>query len=255
MNECTLERKGFLRFLAQFGKDLMDLRLGIKGEQIEAAVGNITYYIRNRMDAADTEGVHITINDIPRLIAFLKINKADNVTLAQVAAGKTLHVTCGNSKLQLPSITYVSSQREVNLIDTLVMQSESNMWTKWVDFPLNYRATVNTGALHPVVQMHKVIGDKLTCRMEFAMSDEEMVIYAGKKVRGTMFVRIPLIDCAGPENQTAQSAYGYWLPGLLDCLPPGEVNIHTGEDTVLIFRQDPDFLLIVMDQAYEEELE
>ena len=253
MNECTLDRKVLLKFLAQFGKDLRDLTINIHHMQVEASVGNITHYIRNRMDAVDTDGTSITINDVPRLVSFIKASTSENATMAQSSAGKTLHVTCGNNKLQLPSSTYVASQREVGLVERLVKQSEDNMWTKWVDFPLDYSATVNTGALYPVVQMTKVIGDKLTCRMEFCPSEGEMVIHAGKKVRGTMFVRVPLIDAVGTENRTAKSAYGYWLPMLLDCLPAGEVNVHVGEDTVLVFRQDPDFLLIVMDQQYEED--
>lgn len=253
MNEFTADRKQMLTFLATFGKDLEDISIRISEHEVEAVVGQMTHYLRARL--AVTDGTHggVTISDLKRLVTFLKACGGERVTIAQAAEGKTLHVTCGNSKLQLPSSTYVRSQREVGLVERLVQKSQDGMWTKWVNFPLDHSATVTTQDFAPVTQMAKVIGDKLSCRTEFSSSDGELTIRAGKGAQGKMFVRIPLHDAKGPMN-AAHSTFGYWLPSLLTCLPQGEVSIHTGEDTVMVFRQEASgFLLIVMDQDYEED--
>lgn len=253
MNEFTVDRKAFLKFLPLFGKELQDITLRIKDEEIEAAVGHMTHYLKARMPATDGDGSTVTINDVPRLITFLKASTSVSAQLSQAEAGKTLHVRCGNSKLQLPSSTYVRSQREVGLIERLVEKANEGLWTKWVSFPLNYSATINTGEFGPAVQMTKVVGDKLSCKTNFSAADGEMVIHAGKGAKAKMFVTVPLIDAEGPQDRAAKSTFGYWLPSLLDCLPPGEVKAHTGEDTVMVFRQQDNFLLIVMDQDYEED--
>ena len=253
MNEFTVDRKALLKFLPLFGKELQDITLRVKAEEIEAAVGHMTHYLKSRMPATDCDGNSITVNDVPRLITFLKASTSTTARFSQVEAGKTLHVSCGNSKLQLPSSTYVRSQREVGLIERLVKEADENLWTKWVSFPLNYSATINTGEFGPAVQMTKVVGDKLSCKTNFSPADSEMVIHAGKGAKAKMFVTVPLIDAEGPQDRAAKSTFGYWLPSLLDCLPPGEVKAHTGEDTVMVFRQEDNFLLIVMDQDYEED--
>ena len=253
MNEFTADRKDFLRFLPMFGKDLQDITIQIHEDEIEGAVGQMTHYLKARMLIKDGSGTDITINDIPRLTTFLKATTSQDVTLVQSEVGKTLHVTGGNSKLQLPSSTYVRSQQGVGLIERLVETAKENMWTKWVSFPLNYSATVNTGELAPAVQMAKIVGDRLSCKTNFSPTDGELVIHAGKGAKAKMFVRVPLIDVEGPSDCSANSTFGYWLPTLLDCLPAGEVKVHTGKDTVMVFRQEDDFLLVVMDQDYDEE--
>jgi hypothetical protein len=253
MNEFTTDRKQLLAFLASFGKDLEDLNIRISEDEIEAVIGQMTHYLRARLSVTDGTQGGVTISDLKRLVTFLKACSSEYATIAQAAGGKTLHVTCGNSKLQLPSSTYVRSQREVGLIERLVQKAQDGMWTKWVNFPLNYSALVATAHFAPVTQMVKVIGDKLSCRTEFSADDGELAIRAGKGTQGKMFVRIPLTDATGPNN-SANSTFGYWLPSLLTCLPEGDITIHTGEDTVMVFQQESSgFLLIVMDQDYEED--
>ena len=253
MNEFTANRKALIKFLPLFGKELDDITLRIKGDEIEGAVGHITHYIRARMPIENGIGSTVTTSDVQRLMTFLKASNDDNVTFSQSAIGKTLHISCGNSKLQMPSSTYVKSQREVGLVERLVAQSESNLWTKWVSFPLDYSASFNTGEAAPVIQMAKIVGDKLSCKTNFSVADNEMVVHAGKSVKAKMFVRVPLINAAGPKYTSAQANFGPWLPFLFDCLPAGEVDIHTGDDTVMVFKQGDDFLLVLMDQNFEED--
>ena len=253
MNEFTTDRKALLKFLPLFGKELDDISFKIEDDEIEGAVGHITHYIRSRLPVENATGRTVTISDVQTVMTFLKASKDNNVTFKQSDAGKTLHINCGNSKLQLPTSTYVKSQREVGLIERIVNQSEANLWTKWVSFPLDYSASINTGDIAPAIQMAKVVGDKLSCKTDFSVSDGELVIHAGKGIKAKMFVRVPLINPAGPTAKSAKATFGYWLPILLDCLPAGEVEIHTGDDTEMVFKQGEDFLLVLMDQNFEED--
>ena len=100
MNEFTVDRKALLKFLPLFGKELQDITLRVKTEEIEAAVGHMTHYLKSRMPATDCDGNSITVNDVPRLITFLKASTSTTARFSQVEAGKTLHVSCGNSNDQ-----------------------------------------------------------------------------------------------------------------------------------------------------------
>ena len=117
---------------------------------------------------------------------------------------------------------------------------------------MEYSGRINSADFLVAAQMSKVVGEKANCKTEFSVNDSEFVIRAGKGVKAKMFVRVPIIDAKGPST-TAVSAFGYWLPDLLNCLPPGEVDIHTGKDTVFILRQEDNFLLLVLDMDYDEE--
>ena len=224
----------------------------MKDDEIEATVSQMTHYLKACMAAEDCVLGKIAINDLPRLIAFLKANKDDNVTIVQGGLGKILHVAVGISTLQMPSSTYIKSQKETSIIEQLIERCQNNMWTKWERFPLEYSGRINSADFVVASHMSKVVGERANCKTDFSVNDNEFVMRAGKGVKAKMFVRVPIIDAKGPST-TATSAYGHWLPDLLQCLPSGEVDIHTGEDTVLILKQEDNFLLLVLDMDYEED--
>ena len=254
MTQFTANRKKFIAFLTCFGKELQDIELRAvpDKDEVEAAVGTMPFYLRARVPAQNIEKGKIVINDLPKVLLFLKGCTDDNCVLLQESAGKTLFISCGNSKIHLPSSSYVRSQREVPLIEKIIKKSEENMWTSWISFPLEYSGSVNSAELKAVQQMAKVIGDKLSCKMDFYATESEILFRAGKSVKGQMFVKVPIIDAKGPPNYCT-STFGYWLPSLMDSLPAGEIDIHTGSDTVLVMKKDDSFLLVIIDQDYEED--
>ena len=68
-----------------------------------------------------------------------------------------------------------------------------------------------------------------------------------------MFIRATLVGIDSPEI-SARSAFDRWLPELLSNLPNGELNLYTGDETVMVFEQPAtNFLMIVIDQEYEED--
>tara|TARA_R100000406_G_scaffold96211_1_gene93299 strand:+ start:4249 stop:5010 length:762 start_codon:yes stop_codon:yes gene_type:complete len=248
----TGDNKTLTKFLEGFGKDLQDIALRISEEQIEAAVGKETHYLRRQIGIRGGEEGVISISDLPKVVAFLKATKAGEVTFQQMGKSSTLHISCGNSKLQVPTSSYLQSQSDVSLIEKLIRKSEKNMWQSWASFPLDYHAQAKGEDFYPAAQFSKVISGKFSCKSEFD-PDGEFVIRAGSKVKGKMFVRVPLTNVESPPN-SANSGFAYWLPVLLSNLPSGDVTIHTGDDTVLVIEQpETGFLLVVMDQDYDEE--
>ena len=254
MAQFTADRKKLVIFLKTFGEDIQDILLKVRGDDalLEASVGTITHFLRARLPVTDIEAGDITINDLPKVLKFIGGNKSDDVIFLQESVGKTLYVTCGNSKMHLPSSSYVRSQKDVSLLEKMVKKSEDNMWTSWISFPLNYSGTINSGEMKEVMQMSKVLGEKTTCKMDFYTEESELLFRAGKKVKGQMFVKVPVKNVSGPPTYCT-STFGYWLPKLLQSLPTGEVDLHTGADTVMTLRQDDSYLLVVMDQDYEED--
>lgn len=253
MTEVSVSKKTFNTFLDTFGKDLEDIALVVKGTVITARVGAMTHYIRRSCPAEVEEGGNIHISDLAKLRTFLKSDKADNLSLVQYTINGTLSVKCGNSTLQLPGTSYIKSLKEVSLIEKLIEKSEGVNWSRWVDDDLSCRGLVNSRDLRPVEKMAKVLGDKLTCKMRYDPHDREIVFHAGKSTSGKMFVRAPLLDAEGPDSGV-ESTFAHWLPTLVSTVPEGTVDIHTGTSTVLVIRQEEsDYLLLVMDQQFEED--
>ena len=86
-----------------------------------------------------------------------------------------------------------------------------------------------------------------------ACGDNEFIVRGGKSATGKMFVRATLTQLEAPAT-SARSAFDKWLPDLLSNIPNGDVEIHTANESVLIVEQpSTDFLMIVIDQEYEED--
>lgn len=252
MVRFTATNKDLTDFISGFGKDLPDIVFRVEEGYVESAVGKDTHYLRRRLNIRDGEKGEITLSDVGRFLSFLKATKGGDVTVNQMSKSSTLHISCGKSTLQLPTSSYLVTQQQLPLIERLVKESENNMWQKWASFSLDCHGTVNGEDFSPASKFDKVIGGKFSCKSEFDPSGE-FVISAGAKAKGQMFVKVPVINCRSP-NTSVKSAFAYWLPTLLSNLPPGPLNLHTGDETVLVIEQgDTGFLLVVMDQEYEED--
>jgi len=252
MTKFTVTNKELAQFISGFGKELPDIVFRVKGDYVESAVGKDIYYLRRRVSVRDAEVGNIAVSDVAKLLAFLKATKDGDVTINQMSKVSTLHVSCGRSTLQMPTSSYLTTQSQLPLIERLVSEGESNMWQSWADFNLDCHGIVNGEDFAPAAQFDKVIGGKFSCKTGFDPSGE-FVVRAGSKAKGKMFVRIPIVNVES-NNATVNSAFAYWLPSLLANLPPGPLNLHTGDETVLVIEQgETGFLLVVMDQEYEED--
>ena len=253
MVEITISKDNFQNFLGSFGKDLADLVIEAKSTGITAAVAQDTHYIRRNMDCGVGQTGKVYITDIPKLKSFLSTVKASEIAINQGDKTGTLHVRCGSASLQLPTSSYIQSQEKVGLIQKMIKESEMIMWKTWARFDLDYHATVSAESLRPATGFKKVLGDKYSCKTEFDTQGSELVIRGGSSSTGKMFVRAPLAQIDAP-TRPARSAFDKWLPELLNNVPNGELNLYTGDETVLILVQaDTNFLMVIIDQQYEED--
>ena len=253
MVDFTVSRETFNNFLGSFGKDLGDLVIKVTTEGIVAAVGQQTHYIRRKVDCGTGQTGNIYVSDIPKLKSFIATAKSADMTINQSAKTGTLHIQGDKASLQLPTSSYIKSQEMVGLMERLIRQSEDSMWQKQANLSLDYHARVTAESLKPATGFKKVLGDKYSCKTEFDPQGQELVIRGGKSATGKMFVRAPLSGIASPEI-TARSAFDKWLPELLSNLPNGELNLYTGDETVLVLEQpSTHFLMVIMDQEYEED--
>ena len=252
MTSFKVNNKDLTQFITGFGKELPDIVFRVKDDYVESAVGKDTHYLRRRMNVREVEVGDIAVSDVSRLLAFLKATKTGEVSINQMGKTSVLHVACGKSTLQIPTSSYLTTQKQLPLIERLVAEGETNMWQKWANFNLVCHGIVNGEDFAPAAQFDKVIGGKFSCKTNFDPSGE-FVVSAGSKAKGKMFVRVPVTNCES-NNSAVNSAFAYWLPSLLANLPPGPLNLHTGDETVLVIEQgDTGFLLVVMDQEYEED--
>tara|TARA_R110000744_G_scaffold160155_3_gene276452 strand:- start:406 stop:1164 length:759 start_codon:yes stop_codon:yes gene_type:complete len=252
MTSFKVSNKELAQFISGFGKELPDIVFRVNDDYVESAVGKDTYYLRRRLSVREAEVGQIAVSDVSKLLAFLKATKSGEVTINQFGKTSTLHVGCGKSTLQIPTSSYLTTQKQLPLIERLVGEGETNMWQKWANFDLDCHGMVDGEDFAPAAQFDKVIGGKFSCKTSFDPSGE-FVIKAGSKVKGQMFVRVPMVNCES-NNNTVNSAFAYWLPSLLSNLPPGPLHLHTGDETVLVIEQgETGFLLVVMDQEYEED--
>jgi hypothetical protein len=252
MAKFTGDNKSLTKFLEGFGKDLQDIALRVTSDRLEAAVGKRTHYLRRRLNVKDGEEGTISISDLPKVISFLKATKVGDVIIQQMERASSLHLSCGNSKLQVPTSTYLHSQSELPLIEKLIKKSEANMWQSWDKFPMNYHGHVNGIDFDTASKFSKVITGKFTCKTEFDTSGT-FIIRAGNKVKGKMFVKLPMTNVEGGGN-SATSTFAHWLPTLLESVPEGTLLLHTGDNTILVIEQpETGYLLVIMDQDCDEE--
>lgn len=253
MASFTLSTENFVNFLTSFGNDLMDISIKVEAAAISAAVGKTTHYVSRRMDCGVEKTGYVHITDLPKLKAFLKKAKVSDLRLSQEGNTGTLHVRGGKMSLQLPTAAFVESQKRVGMMQSAIDRSRDSMWQSWFDAPLTHHGRVSSESLKPVTAFKSVLGDQYGCKTEFDADGSEFVVRGGKQSTGKMFVRAPLTQVEAPGSN-ARSAFDKWLPELLNNLPSGDVDIHTGDETVLIIEQaTTQFLMVVIDQQYEED--
>jgi hypothetical protein len=253
MVDFEISRESFNNFLSSFGKDLGDLVIKVTGEGITASVGQPTHYIRRGVLCGTGQTGNVYLSDIPKLKSFLSTSKSADLNISQSDKTGTLHVQCDKSSLQLPTSSYIKSNEMVGAIEKVIRNSEESMWQKWSYTDLNYHAKVTAESLKPATGFKKVLGDKYSCKTEFDPSASEFVIRGGKSATGKMFVKAPLTNVSSPDR-AAKSAFDKWLPELLSNIPNGEIDLYTGDETVLVLSQpSTNFLMVVMDQEYEED--
>lgn len=254
MTSFSISRDKLNSFLSSFGKDLMDIAITVNRDSIYAAVAKSTHYISRQVECTDATPGNLFISDVPKVKAYLSTSKIPELTFNQEGKTGTLHVRCGSTSLQMPTTSYIESQKKVGLMSKTIKDAQDSLWRSWFNIPLTHHARVSADSLKPATGFKKVLGDKFACKTEFDAEGSELVIYGGSTATGKMFVKAELSDIEVNSSLPVRSAFDKWLPELLTNLPAGEFELHTGDETVLVLEQPAsNFLMVVIDQEYEED--
>jgi len=253
MTNFTISRDKLNSFLSSFGKDLADIAITVGEGCISASVAKSTHFISRKVECEVSMAGNLYISDIPKVKSYLSTNKNPELNFIQEGKTGTLHIRCGNTSLQLPTTSYIDSQQRVGLMSKTIADAKESLWRTWFSIPLTHHAKITAESLKPATGFKKVLGDAFGCKTEFDVDGEDFIIRGGKSATGKMFVKAPLKDIES-NGKAVRSAFDKWLPELLDNLPTGELELHTGDETVLIIEQEStDFLMVIIDQEYEED--
>ena len=252
MPQFIIDRKQFLLFLNRFGNTISDLRLTVRGEKVTGTVGRYTHYLTTNVSCTDGEDGIVIISDLAKVLSFLRNSSTDDVKVQQTKPGMMLYITCGNSKIHLPSMVNADSHSHAGVVEKMVKVAEETGWTKWSNKEIACYGQTTTESLKAIKDIHKVLGANSLYHVHFMSEEGELAVKAGKQSKGRMFVTVPLENTKGPAGKCV-SAFSAHFPQLIESLPNGTLDIHTGESVPFCVKhEDSDTMLVVIDQDYEE---
>ena len=256
MTKISVNRKNLLTLLSSFGTTVGDIRLQAKsvegGGLLIGSVGYYTHYLRLTTTCDIESAGSFAISDINAARAFLKTGKEDTMTLHQEGQGKMLYLTCGNAKIHLPGKGTIDSHAHVATIEKLLTGAVKDNWVKWGERTLSCSASLNSTSTQEVISIHTVLGESPLYTADFYPNQSEIIVKAGKKSKGRMFVTVPLENVKGPEHKVT-SVFGANFPINLRALPSGELTLYMGEDApIILLHEGTGACLVVFDCDYEE---
>jgi len=251
MTQVTIDRKQALSFFSSFGKNVGDLKVTFSREgSMSATVAFISHYF-HKVEAVQgkvTTPGDIDITELEKACKFLKGAKGDTVTLKQLSAGKTLYITAGSTKVQFPSSASVVSFSRVAPFERLLNDAVDSQWTKFHTSDLQIGGSVNVSDLLTVSKMRGILNASPVFKVIANAEEAEFTITAGKRHEARLFTTAGITDPVGP-NAPIESSFGPWLMENIGLLKDGSAEIHFGKDTVLIFEQENDVLVIIDQRA------
>ena len=128
MTSFSITRDKLNSFLSSFGKDLMDIAITVNRDSVHAAVAKSTHYISRQVECSDAVPGNLYISDIPKVKAFLATSKIPDLSFTQEGKTGTLHIRCGNTSLQIPTTSYIESQKKVGLMSKTISDAQDSMW-------------------------------------------------------------------------------------------------------------------------------
>ena len=253
MAHMTLDKKAWLSHLGQFDSNINDLMLTIYDKPVclGYAVGYQTHFYRvyqQYKDAAIKEGV-IHISDLDKVCAFLKKCYGD-VTIKHAKGGKTLYVTGGNLKMNLP-IMDLKSSKLVPTYEKLVKAAEESDWDAFGNDTYTLYGKTQLSDILKLSGLRNIVKNNSDFVVSADATSNEIAISVGKTHSTKLFANGEIKDAEGPKHAVT-SNFGPWLLpclGLVD--PTMPTRIHFGDATGLVVRQADNMvkrLLIIIDQ-------
>tara|TARA_R110002167_G_scaffold324892_3_gene530987 strand:- start:636 stop:1403 length:768 start_codon:yes stop_codon:yes gene_type:complete len=253
MAQITLDKKEWLNHLGQFDINMNDLTINImeKPTCIGYSTAYQTHFLKvfyQYPDAPAKAGA-LNISDLSKTCAF--INKcAGLVTIKQVKGGKTLYVTSGNMKMNIP-VTDMKSSQLVPTFEKLVVNAEKANWKSFGQDTFTFEGKTQMTDILKLATLKSIVNKDSDYKMTADADSSELTISVGKAHDVKLFATSNMRDTEGPKHSVS-SSFGPWL---LPCL--GLVNhkmvskIHFGDSTGLVVIQSDNMvkrLLIIIDQ-------
>jgi hypothetical protein len=254
MAVITLDKKEWMKHLGQFGDNLKDLKLVLfkTPSTLGYSVAFQTYYLSvyQQYPNAVTKGGEIIISDLNKLRIFLKKCTGD-ITFKHMKNGRTLYVSCGSLKMNLPVTDIISTQ----LVPTYEALTKKAMKVEWEIFGIDaytlHAKYVDFKDILTLSSFQSLVKKDSDFVITANAQAGELAVSAGKAHDVKVFATTNLTDVDGPED-TVSSNFGSWLLPCLGMIDESmDSNIHFGNATGLVVEQSNNAvkrLLIIIDQ-------
>lgn len=252
MPTLVLDKDELLSHIGQFPQAINDLRLDLSEDNqvMTYAVGYQTHYLRVKrtLSTGIDKAGSIVISDLAKLVTFVKKCKGQ-VKLKQIANGKTLYVSSGNLKMNLP-ITDCKSTQMLPNFDKLVSKAEESDWRSFGMDNYEVHGTANLKDFNSISSMKNLIANNSDFKVTANAEAGEISVAVGKDHDVRIFATAELDDSEGPAY-TVYSNFGPWLMPCLGLVSPSAATLHFGQATGLVVEQEKsneERLLIIIDQ-------
>ena len=241
MTEIQLKRTEFYKFLTSFG-DVEDLRLDVAGSRITGEIGFATHYLRKSLivdpDEIKTEG-KLDITDLKKVISFCKKVSGEEIIVKQNGSGKILYLRIDKTKLQIPTADIITSHSRTPMINKLLDNTISNMWSTWTkkNIPLEVHGDITIKDIQNAGKMGDITG-KHGAKVTVNAGENEFSIHLGKKHTARLFITTPVTNAQGPNNNI-ESNFGHWFGDCLKFLDNEAATFHTVSYTHLTLPTTP----------------
>tara|TARA_R110000765_G_scaffold323154_1_gene414847 strand:+ start:37 stop:804 length:768 start_codon:yes stop_codon:yes gene_type:complete len=251
MTKININRKQLLSFLSDFGKNAEDLHIKFTVEDdvnwMQTTVAFISHYLKKKQKVQGEviETGSLDISELVKVRQFLKAGKADTVRVVQLGSAKTLSITCGGSKVTMPTSSTTVSHSKAVLFNKLIDAAVESKWTKFHDCNLTVSGVITLDELTTVSKMRGILNSSPVFKVTAHASENEFLISSGKRHETKLFTTLELRDSTGPAEGSVVSTFGPWLMDNIALLGNGDATIHMGEGTILAIEKEDDLLVIV----------
>ena len=252
MPTLVLDKDELLSHIGQFPQNINDLRLDLSEDTqvMTYAVGYQTHYLRVKktLSSGIEKAGSIIISDLDKLVAFVKKCKGQ-VKLKQMSNGKTLYVSCGNLKMNLP-ITDCKSTQMLPNFDKLVKNAEADNWRSFGVDNYDVHGITNLKDFNSISSLKRLIANNSDFKITANADAGEISVAVGKEHDVKIFATSTLDDSEGPVH-SVYSNFGPWLMPCLGLVSPSPAKVHFGQATGLVVEQEgsnEERLLIIIDQ-------
>ena len=252
MPTLKTEKDELLNHIGQFPQNINDLRLDVSEDTqtMTYAIGYQTHYlkVKRTLSTGIEKSGSIVISDLAKLVTFVKKCKG-HVTLKQIANGKTLYVSSGNLKMNLP-ITDCKSTQMLPNFEKLVTKAESVDWNAFGVDKYEVHGIADLKDFKSLSSMKNLIANNSDFKVTANAEAGEVSVAVGKEHDVKIFATTELTDSRGPAH-SVYSNFGPWLMPCLGLVSPSSATLHFGQATGLVVEQEKaneERLLIIIDQ-------